>query len=195
MGVFDNAIFYLDSLGLTGVILPFMLIFTVLFALLQRVAVFKEGKTDKPSKRINSIIALTIALITVIPHVTGSYPSDADPITIINTFLPGAVVITIVVLLFLMISGFVGSKTDAEKSPLVALAGIIAVIGLALVLWRSLYPNGAPDWLWFFDDPQLRDIVIVLLIMGLVVWAVTHEKETDPKKTFKNSLQQWFGGE
>ncbi|MEK6822779.1 MAG: hypothetical protein AABY13_03035, partial [Nanoarchaeota archaeon] len=93
MGIFDNAIFYLDSLGLTQVILPFVLIFTVLFAIMQKVKIF--GDLDK-TKKFNVIIALVIALGVVIPHITGGYPPDQDPINIINGILPGSALILIV---------------------------------------------------------------------------------------------------
>jgi amino acid transporter len=201
MTLFDNAIYYLDSLGLTDIILPFVLIFTVIFALLQRVMIFKvdSGEKDgqgKPvmvgNRKINVIIALAMALITVIPHVTHNYQMDNDPITIINNFLPGAIVLTVVILIFLMLVGFLGGDKSAAKSPLVGIAAIIAIIGLIAVLWRALYPTTTPQWLSFFDDPQIQGLVIVILIMGIVIWAVTGEG--GGKSEWQTRLKEFFGG-
>ncbi|MEK6822778.1 MAG: hypothetical protein AABY13_03030 [Nanoarchaeota archaeon] len=194
MGVFDNAIFYLDSLGLTQVILPFVLIFTVLFALLQKIALFKEGEKGKeePSRKINSIIALAIALIVVLPHITGGYPADSDPINVINAFLPAAVVITVVLLVLLMLVGFIGGEKEVTKSPLIGIAGIIAIIALALTLWRALYPAGSPSWLYFLDDPELQALVVVFIIMGGAIWYIA--SEPGKGKPYKDYLKEFFGG-
>jgi len=195
MAYFDTAIIYLDSWGLTDAILPFILIFTVLFAILMKVEIFTEKKDGKPvaSRRYNSIIALAIALLVVIPHVTRSYAADADPITIINTFLPGAVVITVVLLLFLMISGFVGGGTEAKNSGLVALAGILALLALGFVFWKALYPYTGPTWLYWLDDWQLQSVVVAILLMGLVVWYIVKDDTPEKKPTsMPEVLKEWF---
>jgi hypothetical protein len=196
MGIFDNGIMYLDAMGITDVILPFVLVFTVLFAVLMKVGIFTEpgsdGKTPTASRRYNSVIALAIALITVIPHITRTYPMDSDPVIIINAFLPGAVVLTIVLLVFLMLVGFLGGEKEATKSPLVGIAGIIAVVGLIIVLWKALYPTGWPSWLSFLDDTNLQAAIVIILIMGIIIYYVTGEKK-EKSSTYK-SLKELFGG-
>jgi len=195
--VFENAILYLDTLGLTQVILPFVLIFTVLFALLMKIGIFTEPNPDDatktvPSRKYNSIIALAIALLTVIPHVTGTYPYDADPIRVINDFLPGAVVLTVVIVVFLMLTGLLGGSIEAKGSPLVGIAGLLSVIGLIVVLWRALYPNTTPSWLYWLDNPNLQATIVIVLIMGIVVWFIAGDPT---KKTeWKKGLRELYGG-
>ena len=55
----------LESYGLLDALLPFLLIFTVIFAIMQKTKFLGEGK-----KNFNVVIALVIALIVVLPHVT-----------------------------------------------------------------------------------------------------------------------------
>ncbi|GAG35226.1 unnamed protein product, partial [marine sediment metagenome] len=52
----------LESWGLTDVLLPFLLIFVVMFAILQKTRILGEDK-----KRFNMVIALVIGLMVVIP--------------------------------------------------------------------------------------------------------------------------------
>ena len=50
----------LENQGLTDVLLPFLLIFTIVFAVFQKTEILGKGK-----KNFNGVIALVIALATV----------------------------------------------------------------------------------------------------------------------------------
>jgi len=89
----------MDTWGLTDVLLPFLLIFTLVFAVLQKTKILGEDK-----KNFNVVIALVMSLTVVIPHASGGYPLNYDPVNIINAFLPGiSLVIVAVVMLFVLI--------------------------------------------------------------------------------------------
>jgi hypothetical protein len=198
MTYFDTALMYLDSWGVTDVILPFVLLFTILFAILMKIKLFteetgqkdKEGKPEREaSRRYNAIIALTIALIVVIPHVLRSYPSDSDPIVMINSFLPGAIVITVALVITLLLIGFLGGSMEAPKSGLVAGAGVLAIIVLGIVIWRAIYPYTGPQWLYWLDDSALQGVVAAILILGLVIWFVVGKGE---EKGAAKRLKGWW---
>ena len=72
----------LESWGLTDVMLPFLLMFTLMFAILQKTKILGDDK-----KNFNTVVALVMSLLIVIPHVNGTYPLDYDPVNIINRFL------------------------------------------------------------------------------------------------------------
>src|SRR3989338_2779536 len=79
-----------ESWGLTDVMLPFLLIFVIFFAILTKIKVFGEK-----SSRYNLVVALVIALVFVIPHVMNRYPSDFDPVDIINEALPNISIVVV----------------------------------------------------------------------------------------------------
>jgi hypothetical protein len=80
---FWSTLIYLESFGVSDVLLPFIMIFTIIFAVLQKVKILGD------KKNVNAIIALVMALVVVIPHVLGKYPSDgSDPVIFISRFLP-----------------------------------------------------------------------------------------------------------
>ena len=90
-GALQDFIRWLDDVGVRDVMLPFLLIFTIFFAILQKTKVLGEGK-----KNMNLAVALVIALIVVIPHVTNDYPSeDVDPVAIMNKALPNVSIVLI----------------------------------------------------------------------------------------------------
>ena len=83
----------LERVGVVDVLLPFLLIFTIVFAVLEKSRILGEER-----RNMNSAIAIIFALMIVIPHITGNLPAGYDPVLIINAALPavGFVVVGIV---------------------------------------------------------------------------------------------------
>lgn len=198
---FQNTIQYLDSIGLTDVLLPFALIFSVLFALLQRLSVFteKKGSETVPNTRINSIIALTISLMVVIIHVTGRVPPEQDPINILNKILPSSALITIIVLVVFILLALVmdPKKIFLGSSAIGSLVGFAAIIALGAVIVRATYPAFLPyEWFAWLDDPNTQAIIIMLAVFALIIWFVTSEPPTTKKswpERLKDAGLAWSG--
>ncbi|MBI2565317.1 hypothetical protein HYV79_05040 [Candidatus Woesearchaeota archaeon] len=163
-GYFGQSIEYLQYLGFWDVIIPFALIFAIVFAILEKVDIF-AGK-----KNINATIAIAIALLTIIPHVTQVYPPEYDVVSIINAFLPqAALVFVVLVVVMLMLGITTGTGQLAEK--LGKSAPFIAVALVLFLLARAWYPLGGPMFT-FLDDPQLISFLVAVLVFGLVVFGV-----------------------
>ncbi len=161
----------LQTYGVTDVILPFLLIFTILFAVLQRIKLFGENQ-----KSIHTIVALIMSLLAVIPHVTRRYPVNYDPIVIINTLIPSAAVLSIAIILILFLFGIFGSKFFEGGSPVWAMILILAIL---------FYIFGATVGWW--DDPsrtfgnwwssELTTLIIIILVFGIIIAFITSEEE------------------
>lgn len=175
----------LQQYGFVDLVIPFVLIFAVLFGILSKVNLFGTG--DEP-KKYNAIIAIAIALLVVIPHSLSPSPNDA--VSVINRFLPEFVFISIAMLILLMLVGLVGGQHTATAGPLVGVAALLAVIYLALVVINALSPTSLPYS--FLNDPNFQALVIVILVLGLVIWYITKSDTT----TFDLSgwIKKLFGG-
>jgi hypothetical protein len=181
----------LQQWGLYDVVLPFLLFFAILFAVLQRTHLFGEKKNNiwYPDRKINGIIALVISLIIVLPHVTRSYPIQADPVLIVNKFLPGSAIIIIAVLMTLLLIGLTGGKIPSLVTFIVAL---VAIGMLALVFLASVFP--ALKWQWGpLRDPNIVALIVILLIFGLVVWFIVREPEKRKPEEMKTWLKDVWG--
>ena len=96
----------LDAWGLTDVLLPFLLIFAVMFAILQKTKIFGDRRNT------NTIVALVIGLLVVIPHVTGVYPTGYDVVEILNSALPSVSLVVIAVIMLLVLIGIFGGEAN-----------------------------------------------------------------------------------
>ncbi len=190
----------LNDLGLADVLLPFLLIFTIMFAVLQKTKVL--GKTDdgKPQKNFNVIIALIIGLLVVIPHVTlgtleNKYDAKLagtnfpDVVEVINNALPQISVIAVLIIMVMMLIGILGPEINIAGTPL---AGVVAVISFIVVVLIFLASAGIlggynlPGWLDFLNDDTNRGMILVILMFGLLVWFIISEpKEKDEKSAFE----------
>src|SRR3989338_5691514 len=61
---FTNLAQYFQAYGVMDFLLPFILVFTIIFAVTAKLALFKD------QKQFRVVIALVLALLFVVPHVT-----------------------------------------------------------------------------------------------------------------------------
>lgn len=190
MTAFIDFMYQLEYLGLSDVILPFFLVFTVVFAVLQKAMIFGKDKSD--NKRFNLIIAMVMAFAVVIPHLLGSYPPNMNAVLIINNALPQVSVFVIgIVMLLLMLGVFgiswPGKDADKEGGSIIVIASILIVTYIFATSAGIIGGGQFPYWLWFLTDPQTQTLLVTILVFGVVVWLITREeKENKEPSTIFN---------
>lgn len=156
--------FFTNELFAHG-ILPFLLVFVLIFAILQKTKILGEGKSQ-----IDALVSLAIALILI------GFPAPRDMIVNIVPWLGVALV---VLLVFFLLYGFTGadfSKGDGlpkwVKNGILILAIIFVV---ALVIWASgFWPtiNG-----WFSGNDSVWGNVLMVLVVGVALWVALGKKD------------------
>ena len=174
----QQTIYGLEQYGLTDVLLPFLLVFAVVFAVLQKVKIFGGGK-----KNINIILSLVIGLLVVIPHVTNSYPPGQDVVEIMNSAIPNVSVILIAIVMLLILVGVFGSQVDIAGTSLAGWIALASFLIVGYIFGRSAgWFQYWPDWLWWLDDPNTQALVVILLVFGVLIWFVTKEPDSRSDK-------------
>lgn len=158
----------LDSWGLTDVLLPFLLIFVVMFAILQKTKVLGDDK-----KRFNMVIALVMGLLVVIPHVLGVYPPNADVVDIMIKSLPQISILVVAILMLLILIGLLGAEATWMGS---SLSGWIAIAAFILIV--IIFGGAAgwwQNWSWYesFFGSNTIAVIIMLLVFAIIIWFVT----------------------
>lgn len=141
-------------------ILPFILVFTVVFAVLE-----KSGILGKEKKQIDAIVALVIGLIVV---------SYAKATGIIVGLMPFLAVALVVILVFLILLGSLFKQGDFKVASGIQIAvGILAAIALVIAVlvitgvWGSLialFTGGGGEL-----ASNVIFIVLILVAIGVVV--------------------------
>lgn len=154
----------------TQVILPFVLVFTLIYAILEKSKILGEDK-----HQINSIISLVLGLILIgVPSAMG----------VITDIVPIIAVLAVIILVFMLILGFVG-LTGKEGTPNKGLKITIGIIsGLVLivaVVWSTGWlekimsaakePQASPIW------QAAIFIIIIIAVMSVALTGKSKEGE------------------
>ncbi len=189
MASFTDVFTYLAEIGVLDSLLPFLLVFTIVFAILQKGKVFGEEK-----KNINVVIALIMGLAVVIPHVTNTYPAGSDVVNIINSALPNISVVVIAIIMVLLMIGIFAPDVSWFGSSIqgwmvfIAMAAVFYIFGSAAGWWQT------PTTLGFLNNSDTQALIVIVLIFGIIVWWVTSEPEKQTKVGFLQKAGEGLAG-
>ena len=171
----QNFVRILENWGLTDVLLPFMLIFVIIYAIFQKTKILGEGK-----KNLNTVVSLVVALLVVIPHVTGRFSANADPVIIINNALPQVSLVLIAIIFLLVMIGVFGQDSVMLGISMpgwiafFSFAVIVIIFGGAAGWWSGSFGNTLED---FFGTEAIA-VGIMLLVFGIIIaWVTSEGKE------------------
>ena len=170
-GALDQAVYTLQQFGLMDVFVPFMLVFTLVYAILYKIQIFGAGAEKN---RYYAIIALAIALGVIIPHSTGIYSYGNDPVVIINSSLPSIAAIIIALISVLILIGAFGIGTIIGGDILKTVFGLAAFIAVIYIFGSSAgwFPYGYGTSLDYYIPPEVQSLMIILLVFGLIVYFI-----------------------
>ena len=139
------------------IILPFLLVFSVIFAILEKARILGDEK-----RRINAIASLVIALLVV---------AFSNATKIIATLMPFLAVFAIIILVFMILYGFVAAgKEGADFSKFKIPFGIIIGIGLIVaVLVATDYWSTIVD---LFKGGSSGSLLANIIFIGVIIAAV-----------------------
>ncbi|MDP1729214.1 MAG: hypothetical protein Q8L27_03370 [archaeon] len=147
------------------VILPFLLVFTLLFAILE-----KANLLGKDKHQINAITGFVIAAIVI------SFTQYVGWIQNFSIFL---VIGLFIIFVFLLLYGFIWGETSGDiLKNAVGLKWALGIIALVAVIWATLYITGGIAYVQANPSILTNVIFIVLIIAAIVVvMGVGNKKE------------------
>ncbi len=179
----------LQDWGLTDVLLPFLLIFTIVFAILQKTKILGEDK-----KNLSVIVAIVVGLLVVVPHVTGRFPPNADPVLIINDALPQVSIVLVAVIFLLILIGVFGQDyvflgvSMPGWITLISFVIIILIFGGSAGWWQGDFGRTLED---FFGTEGVA-VFIMIVTFGIIIAWITSESKEREERTVLNRLGMDF---
>ena len=167
---FRGALELFNRIGLYDVVLPFLLVFTLVFAILEKTKVFGteeiDGKTY-PRRNLNSMMAFVSAFFVV---------ASAKLVEIITEVSSLVVLLLLASVLFLMMIGSF-MKPDAEgvylTGPLKIIFTVIMFVSLALIYLHAVgWLEPALGYLKTHWQSNVVATAIMLLIIFGALWFI-----------------------
>ncbi len=191
---FRGALEFFNKLGIFDVVLPFLLVFTIVFAILEKTRVFgteKVGAEEHTKKNLNAMTSFVIAFFVI---------ASSRLVEIITEVSANMVVLLIASVLFLLLVGSF-HKQEAEgfflKEGLIknSFIGVMAVGLIAIFLHAIKAPDNRTwlelvvDWLalfWGTSSGPSRDAVastILVVIVIIILYMIVQEPKKEQAKT------------
>ncbi|MBT4446483.1 hypothetical protein HOA92_04690 [archaeon] len=164
--VFRNAIEFLNDIGLYDVVLPFLLVFTLVFAILEKTKILGIGEVDgqkTTKKNLNAMTAFICAFLVI---------ASTQLVSIINTVIAHVVLLLILSICFLLLVGsFHGDGEFTLKDFPAWIQGLMIMMFIGII---AIFLD-AIGWLesiiglfYMLDVAWVSSLVFLLLIAGMV---------------------------
>ncbi len=145
---------FLSSPIFQDVILPFLLVFALIFAILEKSKILGDEK-----HQINAIISFVIAAI---------FTSFSQYSAWLQKFSIFLVIALFVIFIALLLYGFIWGETSGDMfKNAVWLKWTLGIIALIAVGWAALYITGGIDYVKAHPD-ILMNIIFIALIVGAI---------------------------
>ncbi len=183
--VFRGILYFFDKVGVYDVILPFLLVFTIMYAIFEKTKVlgFEEvGGKKFPRRNLNSMASFVFSLFVI---------ASAQLVALINEAMANVVILVMVGVSFLLLVGlFRGDEEMKLKDSYMPWVMILMAMGVILIFLHAI-PVGNSNVLSFIlgflalnwqSDWVGALILIVLLIWFMIYITSPPSSEGDAKK-------------
>ncbi len=185
--VFGNVITFLAEIGVYDVILPFLLVFTILFAILEKTKILgveKQGEHTYSKKNFNAVVAFAVAFFVI---------ASAKLVSIISEVMANVVLLLILAVSFLLLVGSFAKDEEffLKDSPWVTFFMFFMFIGIVVIFLNALgWLQYIFDLFRFWRAEWASTIIFLLIIVAFIVYIVRepkHDKKEEKKETAKSS--------
>jgi len=166
--VLGGAIEFLQDFGFFDIILPFLLVFTIVFGILEKTKIFgteKIGEKEYPKKNIDAMVAFTVAFFVV---------AAKEVVYSIKTSLPMVALILVAIISLLMLVGaFVSGKEEFDFFKLFDGAkGWFAGTFLVAIIAIFLNSFGLLEPVYEYFSGRGSSVFIVIVFVGILMGVV-----------------------
>jgi len=184
---FGEIIEFFGEIGIYDVVLPFILIFTIVFAILEKSKIFGVEKIDDvpyTKKNLNSMTAFVIAFMAI---------ASTRVVAAINESMANIALFLLVLVSFLMLIGTFfkdGEDVYLKEGPWRLWFMLGTGLGVLLIFLHAIPTEDGEPWLeWFWDymtdnwdTNWVGSVVLVIVVVALMFFIVRDYK---PKKVKK----------
>jgi hypothetical protein len=178
---FRGTIGFFEKLGVYDVVLPFLLVFTLVYAILEKTKIYGTDKFDGKEisrKNLNGMTAFVAAFFVI---------ASTRLVAIVNEVLANTVLLLLLSICFLLLAGSFHSGKDEfflQKGwrtffMIIMFVGIVLIFLNALGWLQVIYEN-----LFFkFDSVTVSSLVLVIVIVLFMLYVTgAFEKKKEEKK-------------
>ena len=159
-----SALDFLKDFGFFDVILPFLLVFTIVFAILEKTRIFGSEEIDGkqyPKKNLNAMVAFVMGFFVV---------AARQVVESLQVSLPNVALVLIIAVSFMMLAGsFMGDQTFSFTGKWAKFLTFIMFIAVLLIFLNSL---GWLDVIIDFVNQYAGEILVPSVLIISILLAI-----------------------
>ena len=171
-----KAIEFFREFGLFDIVLPFLLIFAIMFAVLEKTRILGVNKVDGhdiPNKNLNAMVAFVIGMLVV---------AASNIVGVLNEALPNIILLLVVVISFLVLIGSLQKTGEMDLGEThkgySMFFGFVILLGVLFIFLGAIRNDGGKSWLeiafnWIaqqWQGPVFTSIIIVIIAVVAIAW-------------------------
>ena len=173
---FREVLEFFERLGVYDVVLPFILVFTLVFAIFERTKVLGTEKLDGieyGKKNLNAMVAFVIAFLVV---------ASSQIVSLINSAMPKIVILLFLGVFFLLLVGIFYSEKEEVilGSPWKIMFMVIMFVGIVSIFLYSIpTASGEPFLTWMlefvvdnFSTTAVSSIILMIVVIGFMLYII-----------------------
>ncbi|MBI2136371.1 hypothetical protein HYU06_04825 [Candidatus Woesearchaeota archaeon] len=178
---FRGMISFLGDIGIYDIVLPFLLVFTIVYAILEKTKILGVDKyqgKDYTKKQLNAITAFVISFLVI---------ASTRLVALINEAMANIVVLLLLSVMFLLLIG--SFYREDEK---VFLEGKwrtfftwLMFVGIVLIFLRAVRTNDNQSWLeWFlgfikdnWKNEWVASLIFIVVVIVFIFFIVKEPEE------------------
>jgi len=168
---------FLQEFGFFDVILPFLLIFTVVFGILEKTKIFGVDEVDGkkyPKKNINAMVAFAIGFFVV---------AAKEVVASLKVSLPNVALVLIIAICFMMLAGsFLGDKEFSfeERRGWLIFLTVIMFIAILLIFLNSLgWLSAIIAYIIANTSTVLLPLVLLIVVVVTILFVVGKKPKSE----------------
>jgi hypothetical protein len=182
---FRGMIEFLDRLGIYDVILPFLLVFTAVFAILEKTKILGMEEIDGKKytrKNQNSMLAFVISFLVI---------ASTELVRTINEAMANVVILILLSICFMLLVGSLhtGEKEFALKDGWLKAFYVIFFVGIVGIFLHAIHYKDQPftEYAWDYltsnwDTNWFGSLILIAIMVGFMLF-ITYTPDKKEKKT------------
>ncbi|RMF55234.1 hypothetical protein D6745_02775 [Candidatus Woesearchaeota archaeon] len=172
VSTFRGVIEFFGDIGIYDVVLPFLLVFTLIYAILEKSKVLGTEEIDGKvytRRNLNSAVAFVIAFFVV---------ASARIVSIINVALANIVLLLIVSFSFILLIGvfWSGEKEVVLKGGWFTFFMVLSFIGVVLIFLHAIgWLQAVWEWVVYGWSSAVVGSIILLIVIVAFMYFITKE--------------------
>jgi hypothetical protein len=185
---FRGILDFFNEIGIYDVVLPFLMIFTIVFAILEKTKVLgmeKIGDKSYTRKNLNSMVAFCVSFFVI---------ASSQLVEIISEVSAHMVILLLLSVFFLILVGSFykeGEEPFSLSDPWKIIFTIIMFVGIIAIFLMAIKTSDGTPWLmWIlsyiynnFNSRIVGSLILMGIIIGFMFWVVRDPKEKESKSS------------